>query len=395
MDYNALAETLRANGLTPEQIEAALSAVKALPQANVPGGIPAQEEPETEETEEEEEEPVPETEPEQNEEEEESLSFQEPAEGDEEEEDNSPAPEPVPEEEPELAFVLVPSENEEEPELEEEEPFEIPEGFKPSPVSLGDVHEATKALRSWTENSLGGRKESPRRDAQKICARLSTQASIVRTRKTEHSRKRLLVAVDVSYSCRFYAGFYIGIALACAKVDKRIAVLIHSNGIPLALVVDGTERNLKGIVNWGTEHWVWFDGHKSHSFPSAAPLATEPNAGSRLAKLAQSPNHWVCIFPKGWDGRMPNAATVDQKRFWGILQGLNLQGVLYLGDDDGITMINHLAEQINVVWIDHRNYAEKDVKNPVRNLRDKGIVYRGSCTTKPAIWQAIKSLPVR
>lgn len=405
MDYNALAETLKQNGLTPEQVEAALSAVKALPSANVPGGVPVPEESEPaepEETEEDapEEEPVPE--PEENEEESEPLPFREPAEGDEEEEgeeDNSePLPEPEPEEEPEFTFVLVPSENEEgEPEPEEEEPFEIPEGFKPAPVSLGDVHEATKALRSWTENSLGGRKESPRRDAPKLCARLASQASIVRTRKTEHSRKRLLVAVDVSYSCRFYAGFYIGIALACAKVDKRIAVLIHSNGIPLSLVVDGQERNLRGLVSWGTKSYNCWNGKGVDPWNSSsqANLSKEQDPGSRLAKVAMGPNAYVTIFPLNCPGtRMAGGATLDQKRFWGILQGLNLQGVLYLGDGDGIDLINHLSEQINVVWIDHTNNVDL-VKVPVRNIREKGVIYRPDCSDKAKIWKAIKSLPVR
>lgn len=256
----------------------------------------------------------------------------------------------------------------------------LPQGYVPPAPTVSDLGEAYRALQRWTKAMLGGRQTSSRRDAAKLCVRMVSRASLQHTHKREQTRKRLLVSVDVSSSCSSVATTYIRVARALAAVEKRLAILIHSNGVPLSLDVDGrieTKRIL--AVNEGMVQRGHVRVERELAAMRSGPRATY----SYTANMADE------------------GTNLD--RLWKILNGLNLQGVLHLGDSDAIQYIAHLSRHANVCWVQRIQERIHPCK-PAKRLSEHGVIaVRGWPDVKDysneaeirATWKGIDSLPTR
>ena len=239
----------------------------------------------------------------------------------------------------------------------------LPEGYTPDAPTPDAIREASKALHRWIKASLGGKQASSRKDVTKLCVRMTSRASLAHTHKLENTKKRLLVVIDVSISCSEYAPQYMQVTAALAKVEKRLAVLVHSNGIPLELTVDGKQRPLTQFAAANSVYMSRFDDMK-------AGLRNEVTASRSLCK-------------KEFD------------RLWQVLNGLNLQGVLAMGDSDAETMLEYLSEQANVCYLCRTRGDVKTAQTyrQARRLSEKGCIPVLGGESVRSILKAINKLP--
>lgn len=245
--------------------------------------------------------------------------------------------------------------------------IDLPQGFTPPKPKPNATKEARQALLRWIKQSLGGKIASPRRDATRLCVRMVSRASLQHTHKLENTKKRLLVVIDVSSSCGAWNRQYIELAHTLATLEPRLAVLLHSNGVPVKLTVDGKERSLVRVI-----------GAK--------------DATSNTTQLGQYLNGIGYCDLGGMgeeDERLP--------ALWRILNGLNLQGVLALGDSDATVMLRYLSNQANVCYIARNRSSVREAKDNYRmakRLSEKGcipVVTEGDSVN--GILQTINKLP--
>lgn len=238
----------------------------------------------------------------------------------------------------------------------------LPEGYTPDAPTPDAIREASKALHRWIKASLGGKQASSRRDATKLCVRMTSRASLAHTHKLENTKKRLLVVIDVSISCSEYAPQYMQVAAALARAEKRLAVLVHSNGIPLELTVDGRQRPLTQFAS-NSAYMNLFNSMKEG-------LRNEVSAGGSLRKT-------------------------EFDRLWQLLNGLNLQGVLALGDSDATVMLEYLSEQANVCYLCRTRGDVKTAQTyrQARRLSEKGCIPVLGGESVRSILKAINKLP--
>lgn len=245
----------------------------------------------------------------------------------------------------------------------------LPEGYRPSVKPATKQSEARALLNRWIKQSLGGRQASSRRDAAKLCVRMVSRASLQHTHKLEQTKKRLLVCIDVSSSCWEVAPTYVQIAYDLAKVEKRLAVLVHSNGTPVELTVDGKTDKTRFLKMVRSEE--------------RRRILSNPNFVQELV-ADQGPS----LLDLG-------RSAVDLEKMWRVLNGLNLQGVLALGDSDAETMLEYLANVANLCWIG-RTISDKGTASEFRQARrltEKGVVFRYGGDDLHGTLEAFKTLP--
>lgn len=132
-----------------------------------------------------------------------------------------------------------------------------------------------RELRYWLERDVStiGGEQSPRIDPRHLVCELAGRSyRIERCRRREVERGRGIIAVDISGSCSVYSAELMGVARALARIDDRLIVVEHVNGMP---VDDDGEPIHEDAVS------VWLNMTESHDVRSIIWLGDSDGAAIR------------------------------------------------------------------------------------------------------------------